>query len=67
MGLGGLVPGTLILYRMGMRKIMFQLSGFYSGTLWVFLAEDSPAQGPDTLQRARRRAATGLGCSLKGY
>ena len=29
MGLGGLVLGSLILYLKGMRKMMFQLSGFY--------------------------------------
>ena len=29
MGLGGLVLGSLILYLKGMRRMMFQLSGFY--------------------------------------
>ena len=28
-GLGGLVLGSLILYLMGMRRMIFQLSGFY--------------------------------------
>ena len=29
MGLGGFVLGSLILYLKGMRRMMFQLSGFY--------------------------------------
>ena len=29
MALGGLVLGSLILYRKGRRRMMFQLSGFY--------------------------------------
>ena len=29
MALGGFVPGSLILYLKGMRRMMFQLSGFY--------------------------------------
>ena len=29
MALGGLVPGSLILYLKSMRIMMFQLSGFY--------------------------------------
>ena len=29
MALGGLVLGSLILYLKGMRRMMFQLSGFY--------------------------------------
>ena len=28
---GGFVLGSLILYRKGMRRMMFQLSGFYYG------------------------------------
>ena len=33
MGLGGLVLGSPLLYLKGMRKMMFQLSGFYSRVL----------------------------------
>ena len=29
MGLGGLVLGSLIIFLKGMRRMMFQLSGFY--------------------------------------
>ena len=48
MAVGGLVPGSLILYFKGMRIMMFQLSGFYCRSLpigpkvvpfWEYLIE----------------------------
>ena len=33
MGLGGLVLGSVVFYLKGMRRVMFQLSGFYSNNI----------------------------------